>query len=162
MCFFVCVLKVALWWLLRSGIVGWKGGCMYHRCVCAQVLSCVRLTAAPRTTATRLLCPWDSPGEKTGAGCPFPPQGSNLHSRWILSTEQLGKPREMSIIRAHLSFFRGFGMHGKLLIVWHFILVFFYCLWKERDVRYLNSYRKSSLPLHDNFLGIQMLITLIE
>ena len=35
----------------------------------------------------------------------------------FFTTEQLGKPREMSIIRAHLSFFRGFGMHGKLLIV---------------------------------------------
>ena len=34
---------------------------------------------------TRLLCPWDSPGKKTGVGCPallqgiFPTQGSNPH-----------------------------------------------------------------------------------
>ena len=43
--------------------------------------------------STRLLCPWDSPGKKTGVGCHsllqgiFPTQGSNLgllHCRQIL------------------------------------------------------------------------------
>ena len=30
----------------------------------------------PWTVAPRLLCPWDSPGNNTGAGCHFLPQGS--------------------------------------------------------------------------------------
>ena len=50
----------------------------------------------------RLLCPWDSPGKKTGVGCCallqgiFPTQGSNPglpHCRWIFLPFQLtGKP----------------------------------------------------------------------
>ena len=47
----------------------------------------------PWTIATRLLCPWNSPGKNTGVGCHsllqgiFPTQGSNTelpHFRWIL------------------------------------------------------------------------------
>ena len=34
----------------------------------AKSLSCVPLCATPWTVATRLLCPWDSPGKNTGAG----------------------------------------------------------------------------------------------
>ena len=52
--------------------------------VCSvQSLSRVRLFATPWTVATRLLCPWDSPGKNTGVGCHFllqgifPTQGSN-------------------------------------------------------------------------------------
>ena len=37
-------------------------------CECA-VLSRVRLFVTPWTAATRLLCPWDSPGKNTGVGC---------------------------------------------------------------------------------------------
>ena len=46
------------------------------------MLSCVQLFATPWTVATRLLCPWASPGNNTGVGCHallqgiFPPQGS--------------------------------------------------------------------------------------
>ena len=56
----------------------------------------VQLSAAPWTVPSRLLCPWDSPGKKTGVvfhallqGL-FLTQGSNLcllhllHYRWIL------------------------------------------------------------------------------
>ena len=31
----------------------------------------VRLCATPETAATRLPCPWDSPGKNTGVGCHF-------------------------------------------------------------------------------------------
>ena len=31
----------------------------------------VRLSATPETAATRLPCPWDSPGKDTGVGCHF-------------------------------------------------------------------------------------------
>ena len=50
---------------------------------------------------TRLLCPWDSPGQNTGVGCHallqgiFSTQGSNLglpHCRRILPPEPPGKP----------------------------------------------------------------------
>jgi len=34
-----------------------------------KLLSRVRLFATPWTVATRLLCPWDFPGESTGVGC---------------------------------------------------------------------------------------------
>ena len=53
----------------------------------------VRLFATPGTVATRLLCPWDFPGQNTGVGCHsllqgiFPAQGLNpglLHCRQIL------------------------------------------------------------------------------
>ena len=46
-------------------------------------LSHVRLFVTPWTVASRLLCPWDSPGKSTGVGCHFllqgifPTQGSN-------------------------------------------------------------------------------------
>ena len=46
-------------------------------------LSRVRLFATPQAPATRLLCPWDFPGESTGVHCHFllqgifPTQGSN-------------------------------------------------------------------------------------
>ena len=37
----------------------------------AQSLSCVWRFAIPWSVATRLLCPWDYPGENTGVGCHF-------------------------------------------------------------------------------------------
>ena len=39
--------------------------------------SCVWLVATPWTIATRLLCPWDSPGKNTRVGCHFLLQGSS-------------------------------------------------------------------------------------
>ena len=60
------------------------------------VLSCSVVSDSLRPyglQSARLLCPWDSPGKKTGVGCHalfqgiFPTQGSNpglLHCRWIL------------------------------------------------------------------------------
>ena len=33
--------------------------------------SCVQLCVIPQTAATRLPCPWDSPGKNTGVGCHF-------------------------------------------------------------------------------------------
>ena len=42
------------------------------------VPSHVKLSAAPWTVATRLHCPWDSPGKNTGVGCHFLLQGTFL------------------------------------------------------------------------------------
>ena len=70
--------------------------------VCAQSLSCVQFL---RAIATRILCPWDSPGKVSEAGCPFLlhriflTQGLNpnllylLHwQAYSLTTEPSGKP----------------------------------------------------------------------
>ena len=41
-----------------------------HTCVCVLCrFSCVWLIAALWIVASRLLCPWDSPGKNTGVGC---------------------------------------------------------------------------------------------
>ena len=50
--------------------------------VYVQSLSCVRLSAAPRTVPRGLLCPWNSPGRNTGAGCHFPLQGTFPAQGW--------------------------------------------------------------------------------
>ena len=78
-----------------------KGLC----CVVLSRFSRVRLFVTLWTVATRLLCPWDSPGKNTGAGCHgllqgiFPTQRLNpglLHLvRWQVSSlplVSLGKP----------------------------------------------------------------------
>ena len=44
------------------------------RCILVLLLSHfshVRLCVTPQTAATRLSCPWDSPGKNTGVGCHF-------------------------------------------------------------------------------------------
>ena len=57
-----------------------------HACLCAHSLCHVRLFAAP----TRLLCPWEFSGKKTGAGCHcllqgvFLTQGLNPHLLCLL------------------------------------------------------------------------------
>ena len=78
-------------------------------CVCARMhthmLSRVQLFETLSTVATRLLCPWDSPGKNTGVGCYFllqgifPTQGSNLHFlhflhwlAWSLPLSHMGSP----------------------------------------------------------------------
>ena len=45
--------------------------------VCEGMLSGLRLFETSWTVATRLLCPWDSPGKKTGMGCHFLLQDSS-------------------------------------------------------------------------------------
>ena len=58
-----------------------------NKCMCVcQVASVTFNSLQPYgLQPTRLLCPWDSPGKNTGAGCHFllqglfPTQGSNLH-----------------------------------------------------------------------------------
>ena len=46
-------------------------------CEWMKSLSRVQLFATLWTVATRLLCPWDSPGKDTGVGCHFLLQGSS-------------------------------------------------------------------------------------
>ena len=46
-----------------------------YSCVCAQLLSCVRLFVTPGLQLPRLLCPWNFPGKNTGVGCHFLLQG---------------------------------------------------------------------------------------
>ena len=76
-----------------------RWGLVIRMNVCVSVArSCP--TPWPRGHPTRLLCPWDSPGKKTGVGCHsllqgiFPTQGLNLgllHCRWTLLSEPPGK-----------------------------------------------------------------------
>ena len=73
----------------------------------AQWFSYVRLFATPWTTAARLLCPWDSPGENTGVGCHFllqgmfPTQGLKLHLQHLL--HWLDEPPEKTLIGVNMS-----------------------------------------------------------
>ena len=61
-------------------------------------LSCVRLFVTPWTVATRLLCPWDSPGKNSGVDCRallqgiFPTQRSEHPSSVVLGW--IGRVRE--------------------------------------------------------------------
>ena len=64
-----------------------------HLCAMLSRFRLVWLPGLPGLQPTRLLCPWDSPGQRTGVGCPAflqrisPTQGLNpglLHGRWIL------------------------------------------------------------------------------
>ena len=48
--------------------LGWKWKC--------QLLSRVQPFVTPSTVASRLPCPWDSPGRSTGVGCHFLLQGN--------------------------------------------------------------------------------------
>ena len=45
------------------------------RCVLLTHFSCAQLFVTLWTIATRLLCPWDSPGQNTGVGCRALPEG---------------------------------------------------------------------------------------
>ena len=75
-------------------------------CLSAQSLRGVRLSVTRGLQATRLLCPWNSPGKNTGVGCHFllqgifSTQGSNpclprlLNCRQILyPLSDLGSPQ---------------------------------------------------------------------
>ena len=81
-----------------------------HACqVASDVSDC-----DPMAQATRLLCPWDSPGKKTGVGCHallqgiFPTQGSNLLLycllQWRVGSLPLAPPGK-SHICAEMSYF---------------------------------------------------------
>ena len=98
----------------------------------AKSLSRVQLFATP--WPTRLLGPWDFPGESTGVGCHFLLQG-NLPNPGIefrsptlqadaLTSEPPGKPREAPQLSqwgytpTNLSFIRESEQPCKLTIVW--------------------------------------------
>ena len=83
--FFFCLLHFHFLSPLLLWPRPWKWKC--------SSLSCVQLSVTPWTIATRLLCPWNSPGKNTGVDCHFFLQGifstqrSNLgllHCRQIL------------------------------------------------------------------------------
>ena len=116
---------------------GMVRACIISLYVCSVSLSHVQLVAAPGTIAARLLCRWISQTRVLEGVAISSSRGPSQPRDWtciswvsciaggLFTTEPLRKPTEMSIIRAHLFFFRGFWMHGKLLTMWHFILVFF-------------------------------------
>ena len=104
---------------------------------CACMLSQVWLFATPWTAATRLLCPWDSPGKNTTVGCHFLLQGifltqmSNCISfiscvgRHSLPLSNLGSPykwrshnkRVTSILFSELLLYRLFLNNNQLRII---------------------------------------------
>ena len=61
--------------------------------------SCVRLCSTPQTAATRLPCPWDSPGKNTGMGCHFLLQGMKIkgESEVAQSCPTLSDPMDCSL-----------------------------------------------------------------
>ena len=72
--------------------------------------SCLTL-CDPWTVAARLLCPWDSPGKKTGVGCHsllqgiFPTQGSKpglLNYRQTLPTKPPGSLRFLTVKQCYI------------------------------------------------------------
>ena len=78
---------------------------------CSVTQSCPTLLRTRGLQSARLLCPWNSPGKKTGVGCHFllwgifPTQGSNLrHLHWqagSLPLRQPGKPNASIINRLY-------------------------------------------------------------
>ena len=78
--------------ILRRRMMKYRG--VNDSAICEAKWHChVQLFMTPGLQPTRLLCPWHSPGKKTGVGCHsllqgiFPTQGSNpslLHCRHIL------------------------------------------------------------------------------
>ena len=85
----------------------------WRACVHArQVTSVMSDSATQWTVAHTLLCPWDSPGNDTGAGCHallrgiFPIQGLNLHLLCLLHWQigslphcHLGSPEEHAMLK---------------------------------------------------------------
>ena len=61
--------------------------------------SCVRLCETPQMAATRLPCPWDSPGKNTGVGCHFLLQGMKIkgESEVAQSCPTLSDPMDCSL-----------------------------------------------------------------
>ena len=76
------------------------------RCQCAHAKSfqsCLTIWN-PRGVAPRILCPWDSPGKKTGVGCHtllqgiYLTQGSNLSlTNWQVGSLPLSPPEKPTI-----------------------------------------------------------------
>ena len=79
--------------------------------ICAKYCSHIWLFVTPWTIATRILCPWHSPGKNTGVGCHFllqgiiPTQRSNLSLlhllHWQVGSLPLapaGKPQYWNLI----------------------------------------------------------------
>ena len=100
----------------------------YFNCHAKLLQSCPTLCDPNGLKPSRSLCPWDSPGKNTGAGCLlhviFPTQGSNpcllllLHGQ--AGSLPLGPPRKPSIKRqlpTKLQFFGG-ETHILLLVSW--------------------------------------------
>ena len=59
---------IPAWKIPQRSLTGYSQHTLSH-------FSRVRLFATPWTVASRLLCPWDSPGKNTGVGCHFLLQG---------------------------------------------------------------------------------------
>ena len=102
--------------LLEAGFLETEmGHCLLFKLKCniplvICVLTHVRLFVTPWTAARRLLCPWDSAGKTTRAGCRsllqgiFPAQGieptplaSPALAGWLFIPEPLGKPCALSL-----------------------------------------------------------------
>ena len=81
--------------------------CQTSCCCCCQVTSVVSDSVRPhRQQGTRLLCPWDSPGMNTGAGCRFLLQCMKVKSENEVaqSCPTLRDPMDCSL--------PGFSVHG--------------------------------------------------
>ena len=185
-CTFVCLLQIALQWLLGSGTAGWdvfwevgQLDEMVAACIISLYVSSVAqpcpTRCSPWTIATRLLCQWDFPDKNTGGCCyflfqgSFPTQELNLHllglphCRRVLYHWATGEAQRNVDYKGTPIFLSRFLDAWQTFYYMTFYFSLLYCLWKQRrDTRNLTSYRKSSLPLHDILLGIQMLITLVE
>ena len=77
------------WHLLHSGCCS-RNDSTLLRSMCAKLLQCVRLFAAPRSVVHQAPRPWNFPGRNTGMGCHallqglFPAQGSNSRLLFLL------------------------------------------------------------------------------
>ena len=75
-----------------------KGNRDIHGVCMLSHFSCVLLFATLWAEATRLLCPWDSPGKSTEMGCHFllqgifPSQGLNLYLLGLLRCQEGSLP----------------------------------------------------------------------
>ena len=99
--------------------VGYMGALC--KCVCVQLVtqSCPTL-CNPMDQPTRLLCPWDSPGENTGVGCHALLQGIFPSRDWTRVSRIAGRfftnwaTREATFERSSLIFLQLWNWSKKL------------------------------------------------
>ena len=99
--------------------VGYMGALC--KCVCVRLVtqSCPTL-CNPMDQPTRLLCPWDSPGENTGVGCHALLQGIFPSRDWTRVSRIAGRfftnwaTREASFVRSSLIFLQLWNWSKKL------------------------------------------------
>ena len=131
-------------YLLIDSIYKWMSMYLSH-CLKVEGLVaklCLTLLWPMDSFVTRTLCPWDSPGKNTGAGCHFflqgiiPTQGST-HARWshaLVSWDRLSLSRQGSP-RLYLQTLK-YGFHMIFHVLWSILLICFHSFTNVKSILY--------------------------